>query len=147
MIEINGLYKSFGKNDVLKDIDLDFSKPGIVAILGPNGSGKTTLLKCFLGLTRFDEGEIKYRGKSVLNQYDYRRQLSHLPQIACFPENLTGQDLILMIKDLRGGRTNESYFIDLFDLKGEIHKKMGTSQEGTNKKLICYCHSCLIIHC
>ncbi|NNK12339.1 MAG: ATP-binding cassette domain-containing protein, partial [Flavobacteriaceae bacterium] len=43
MIRVDNLYKKYGKNEVLKGLDLQINPGGILAILGPNGSGKTTL--------------------------------------------------------------------------------------------------------
>jgi Cu-processing system ATP-binding protein len=56
MISIEKIHKRFGKNEVLKGIDLDIKKNGIFAILGPNGSGKTTLIKSILGMVIPDDG-------------------------------------------------------------------------------------------
>lgn len=135
MININGLYKAFGKNQVLRDVNLNFEGSGITAILGPNGSGKTTLLKCFLGLTHFDDGDILFDGQTVKNQHAYRSKVSHLPQIATFPDNLTPLDLIHMIKDLREEDSNEDYFVDMFDLKPELNKKMAFLSGGNKQKV------------
>ena len=46
MIEVKGLKKSFGKNDVLKGVDLRVEKGDVIVVIGPSGSGKTTLLRC-----------------------------------------------------------------------------------------------------
>lgn len=135
MINIKNLYKSFGKNEVLKGITLDFQNGGITAILGPNGSGKTTLIKCLLGLVFADKGEITFKNKSTLNQFQYRNEISHLPQIARFPENLTTRELITMIKDLRKGKTREDYFIKMFGLEIELDKKMVNLSGGTRQKV------------
>ena len=78
MITIKKLNKSYKKNHVLKDITATISGPGIVALLGPNGSGKTTLLKCFLGMVLPDSGDILFKGKSTLNEYLYRNDVSYL---------------------------------------------------------------------
>lgn len=58
MIKLKGIRKAFGKNEVLKGIDLTVNKGEVVAILGPSGSGKTTLLRCINYLEKPGDGEI-----------------------------------------------------------------------------------------
>lgn len=58
MIKLTGIRKSFGKNEVLKGIDLTVSQGEVVAIIGPSGSGKTTLLRCINYLEKANEGTI-----------------------------------------------------------------------------------------
>jgi len=58
MITLTNVTKSFGKNHVLKGIDLTVNKGEVVAILGPSGSGKTTLLRCINYLERPNKGKI-----------------------------------------------------------------------------------------
>ncbi len=58
MIEIKNIHKAFGKNKVLRGVDIKVEKGDVVVILGPSGSGKTTLLRCINFLERADEGEI-----------------------------------------------------------------------------------------
>ena len=66
LLQCTGLYKSYGRGNVLNGIDLTVSRGRIVGLLGPNGSGKTTLLKLIAGLLtptagdalEGDEGEI-----------------------------------------------------------------------------------------
>jgi len=65
MIKLTGIAKSFGKNEVLKGIDLTVEKGEVVAILGPSGSGKTTLLRCINYLERPSDGEISIGDSSV----------------------------------------------------------------------------------
>ena len=135
MIKIENLHKSFGGNHVLKGIDLDLDQKGITAILGPNGSGKTTLIKTILGMVIPDSGYIEYDGKDVKNQFKYRNEISHMPQIAHFPENLNSKEIISMMKNLRSGETNDEYFIKLFGLESELPKKMRNLSGGTKQKV------------
>ncbi|THE14144.1 amino acid ABC transporter ATP-binding protein [Bacillus timonensis] len=55
-LSVSGLAKSFGENEVLKNIDFDVKKGEVVSIIGPSGSGKTTMLRCFNGLEQPDKG-------------------------------------------------------------------------------------------
>ncbi|MGC9384945.1 MAG: ATP-binding cassette domain-containing protein [Kosmotogaceae bacterium] len=58
MLHIRNLNKTFGANEILKDIDLDVSAGEIVALVGPNGSGKTTLLNIIRGKLKPTLGNI-----------------------------------------------------------------------------------------
>ncbi len=60
VINIKGLYKSFGENnDVLNGVDLVVNKGENLVVLGKSGSGKSILIKCLVGLLSCDEGELK----------------------------------------------------------------------------------------
>lgn len=135
MIEINNLHKKFGKLTVLDGLDLEIRKGGIFAILGPNGSGKTTLIKSLLGMVIPNSGEIKISDSSVLKQWDYRNQINYLPQIANFPANLTVNELIAMVKNLRPKEAHNNDLIRLFGLDSFLDKKLGNLSGGTKQKV------------
>lgn len=135
MISIKNLHKSFNKNHVLKGIDVEIRGLGIIALLGPNGSGKTTMLKCFLGMVIPDSGEILFQGNNIIGQYAYRQRVGYLPQIARFPDNLTGRELIELMKSIKSGETRENELIDLFDLSPELDKKMSNLSGGNRQKV------------
>jgi len=135
MININNLSKSFGKLSVLNNLDLEIKKGGVFAILGPNGSGKTTLIKCLLGMVIPDKGDIFFNGNNILKKWKYRDDLNYLPQIANFPENLTVNELINMVKDLRPKTANEEELITYFGLKPFLKKKLGHLSGGTKQKV------------
>jgi L-cystine transport system ATP-binding protein len=59
-LSVKGLAKSFGENEVLKNIDLEINKGEVVSIIGPSGSGKTTMLRCFNGLEQPDKGLFQF---------------------------------------------------------------------------------------
>jgi len=136
MIEINDLHKKFGKNEVLKGINLSINEGGIFSILGPNGSGKTTLIKCMLGMVIPDSGTITIRDEVIKNNYKYRNKIDYLPQIARFPGNLKVKEIIAMIKDLRASKTEkETELIELFKLEPFLNKRLDNLSGGTKQKV------------
>ena len=136
MIEINNLHKKFGKNEVLKGIDLKIDSGGIFAVLGPNGSGKTTLIKSILGMVVPNLGVIKLNGNSIKKNWEYRNDIDYLPQIANFPGNLTVKELIKMIKDLRSNKkADDQRLIQLFKLQPFLDKKLNNLSGGTKQKV------------
>lgn len=135
MIEFKNIHKRFGKLTVLDGLDLDIKRGGIFAILGPNGSGKTTLIKCLLGMVIPNKGEISLEDKSVLGKWQYRNNINYLPQIANFPPNLTVEELINMVKNLRPKESNEVALINMFGLNEFLNKKLGNLSGGTKQKV------------
>lgn len=65
MIDVQGLKKSFGKNEVLKGITTSIKKGEVIAVIGPSGSGKSTFLRCLNLLETHDEGSILVEGKDI----------------------------------------------------------------------------------
>ena len=67
IVEIKGLKKHFGTNEVLKGIDLDVGAGEVIAIIGKSGSGKSTLLRCINGLETFQDGALTVDGRPLLH--------------------------------------------------------------------------------
>ncbi|WP_047414450.1 ABC transporter ATP-binding protein [Cellulophaga sp. Hel_I_12] len=135
MIQVQNLYKKFGKNQVLEGLDLHIDSGGIFAVLGPNGSGKTTLIKAILGMVLPNKGTISVLGKSIKNNWKYRQEIEYLPQIAEFPGNLKVKELITMIKDLRQKPSSEAILIETFGLTPFLDKKLANLSGGTKQKV------------
>lgn len=82
IVVINHLKKSFGTNEVLKDIDFHVNKGEVVSIIGSSGSGKSTLLRCINLLEIPNGGEIIYKGDNVLsNGHDINKYRTHLGMV------------------------------------------------------------------
>ena len=67
IVDISGLHKSYGTNEVLKGIDLQVKQGEVIAIIGKSGSGKSTLLRCINGLEVFQKGTLAVDSKPLLH--------------------------------------------------------------------------------
>ena len=67
ILEVRHLSKSFGKNEVLRDIDFTVSKGDVTSIIGASGSGKSTLLRCINLLETPTSGDVLFHGESVIS--------------------------------------------------------------------------------
>lgn len=137
MIEVKNLTKKFYKFTALDDLNLSFTDGKSVALIGPNGCGKTTLIKCILGLNVIEDGDIHVNGKSVKEDFLYRENIGYMPQIGRYPENMTIEDTIKMIKDTRKISENhlDTELLKDFELEKIYNKKMGTLSGGTTQKV------------
>ena len=94
-LSIENLFLSYGKNQVLKDINLEIEDKHFLGIIGPNGGGKTSLLKVISGLSEYDQGSVKIYGKNIKECDGY---IGYVPQASefdkSFPINVL--DVILL---------------------------------------------------
>ena len=65
MIEVDSLNQSYGRSQVLWDLNLSIAKGESVSLIGRNGVGKTTLLQCLMGLLPIDSGRILFDGRDL----------------------------------------------------------------------------------
>ena len=137
MIEVKNLTKKFSKFTALDDLNLSFTNSKSIALIGPNGCGKTTLIKSILGLNVIETGDILVDGKSVKDDYRYRKDIGYMPQIGRYPENMSIGQTIKMIKDTR--KISEIHLdtelLENFELEKMYDKKMGTLSGGTTQKV------------
>ena len=93
ILKINHLSKSFGRNQVLRDIDFEVNKGDVISIIGASGSGKSTLLRCINLLETPTGGEIIFDGKNVagkgVNAPKYRSRVGMVFQSFNLFNNMT----------------------------------------------------------
>lgn len=111
VIDIQHLSKSFGTNEVLKDVNFSVSKGEVVCIIGSSGSGKSTLLRCINILEKPSGGRIMHNGENILDDkhdiYKYRTKLGMVfQQFNLFNNhNVLSNCVVGQVKVL--GRSNE----------------------------------------
>lgn len=127
ILEIEALNFYYGRERVLKDINLNVQKGELITLIGPNGSGKSTLLKCINNYLNFEDGNIKIKEQDI-KKYS-RRELAqitaYVPQAAEEISNLNVFDTILM-----GRKPHSSWKAGAEDKKltAEIIAEMGLEE-------------------
>ncbi|HTL04707.1 MAG TPA: ABC transporter ATP-binding protein [Gemmatimonadales bacterium] len=129
--------KRFGRLEVLRGIDDSIAPGRITALVGPNAAGKTTLIKLILGLVHPEPGSlIEVDGIAVNGDPSYRRRIGYMPQAACFPEQLTGRELLQLLTGLRGQREGlDEELLQRFRLAASLDRPVRTLSGGTRQKL------------
>jgi Cu-processing system ATP-binding protein len=135
IIAVKELKKSFGRLEVLKNVSCEFASGGVVSILGPNASGKTTLIKSILGMVIPDGGEILFKGRSILNTFDYKRNIGYMPQIGHYPDNMKIGQLFKMVMDIRQQDAVDTDLLKAYQLESMYQKTMRTLSGGTLQKV------------
>ena len=81
LLKVTGIKKSFGDNEVLKDISMRVGESEVISILGPSGSGKSTLLRCLTMLEKADGGEMYYCGERAMYTENGRTVFAPKPEL------------------------------------------------------------------
>ena len=126
MITIDNLTISFGNKEVLKDINIHFSKGKVVGIVGENGSGKTTLFKCIAGLQAY-KGVIKSEYTPLKNHIGFLQTEPY------FFSKITGREYIQLLCNARDIKMDEIDNRNIFDLP--LNQYAATYSTGMKKKL------------
>ncbi|MCX7250009.1 MAG: amino acid ABC transporter ATP-binding protein [Burkholderiales bacterium] len=130
IVEISGLRKSYGTNEVLKGIDLQVQPGEVIAIIGKSGSGKSTLLRCINGLEEFQSGSLTVDGKPLLhdNAVAMRELRQHVGMVFqsfnLFPHLTVGKNIMLapgLVKK-KDAAANEAQARQLLDRVGLAEK-------------------------
>jgi len=140
-VEVVGLTKSYGTNDVLRGIDLKVEEGTMLALLGPNGAGKTTTVRILSTLLGYDDGAVRVAGFDVVRDADkVRRAIGLTGQSAAVDELLTGRENLVMMgrlyrltKDSAKARADE--LLNEFDLQKAADRPTKTYSGGMRRRL------------
>lgn len=140
-ITVKGLKKSYGKNDVLRGVNLSVKRGTMLAILGPNGAGKTTTVRIMSTLLSFDAGTVTVEGYDVSSDPDKVRSVIGLTgQSAAVDEILTGRENLIMMGQLyrltkRSAIARADELLEQFDLIEAGKRSVKTYSGGMRRRL------------
>ena len=135
MVTLEHISKSFGKQQVLRDVSLAIGEGDIVGLLGPNGAGKSTLMKIVIGLWQADSGQVTAP-----------RRIGYLPERnPLYEEMYVREYLQFMARMTENGKGRKQGFASRFvgveeliarvGLTAEAHKKIGQLSKGYRQRV------------
>lgn len=134
VVELEHVKKSFGDNEVLKDINIKINKGENLVVLGKSGSGKSVLIKCLVGLIKPDEGKLEVFKKDITNLNNeelnrVRKKIGFLFQSGALYDSMTVyENLLFPLRDSKNiSKQEKNILVD------EALKNVGL--EGTNNKM------------
>ena len=127
MVRLENICKSFGKQQVLRDVSLAIGEGEIVGLLGPNGAGKSTLMKIVIGLWQADSGQVTAP-----------RRIGYLPERNPLYEEMYVREYLQfmerMTEDGMGWQQVEE-LIARVGLTAEANKKIGQLSKGYRQRV------------
>ncbi len=133
LLECKNVCKSYGRKEILKDINLSLPSGKIVGLLGKNGSGKTTLIKAINGLLALDKGEILIDGKNV--GVESKKIISYLPERNYLNVHKKVKDIIDYFSDFYEDFDKEKAYKLLNNLNIKAEDKLVTMSKGMREKV------------
>ena len=145
VLEVKHLSKTFGKNEVLKDIDFTVNKGDVISIIGASGSGKSTLLRCINLLETPTAGEIYYHDKNVADRKvkasEYRSHVGMVFQSFNLFNNMTVLEncMVGQIKVLKKGKAEAKeaamYYLNKVGMAPYINAKPRQISGGQKQRV------------
>ncbi len=137
------LHLSFGKNHVLRGVDIAVDAGTTTTVIGPSGSGKSTLLRVLNRLHEPDKGDIALDGRSVLrdNPDELRRRIGMVFQhFNLFPHKTVAQNIALGPRKLRGLSKDEAHEealrqLDIVGLRAKADVRPGNLSGGQQQRV------------
>lgn len=145
ILEVQHLGKSFGNNEILKDIDFSVKPKDVTCIIGPSGSGKSTLLRCMNLLETPSCGEIRYHGTNIMDKHvnvpEYRSKVGMVFQNFNLFNNMTvlknctvGQEKVLK-KSKEEAHRNAMMYLEKVGMAPYINAKPKQLSGGQKQRV------------
>jgi len=133
LLECKNLYKSFGKKEILKDVNLVIPKGKIIGLLGKNGTGKSTLIKLINDLLTPSSGEILVKGKKI--GVTSKKVISYLPERTYLDKSMTVEKTIQFFEDFYDNFDSKKAKKLISDLDLDVEQKLSKMSKGMQEKV------------
>lgn len=142
MLEIRNLSKRFNGIPAVEDVSFSIGPGEILGYVGPNGAGKSTTVKMIIGLVEPSEGQILFRGRSVIDDLPgFQSRLGYVPEEPNLYPYLSGWEYLQLVGRLRAlprkvldSKMDE--FLHLFSLWEDRHCPLSSYSKGMRQKIL-----------
>ncbi|MCO6533277.1 MULTISPECIES: ABC transporter ATP-binding protein [Lactobacillus] len=139
LINLTHLQKSYGKQTVLHDINLNVMPKEIVGLIGPSGAGKSTTIKTMLGMEKVDSGETLVLGTQMPNR-QILSQIGYMAQSDALYETLSAKENLQFFGKMKGVSGTEleqeiAYTADVVELTADLNKRVANYSGGMKRRL------------
>lgn len=136
-LELKNVFKKFGDNEVLKNINLELNDGKIYGFVGNNGSGKSVLLKLICGFYAPTSGEILLDGENYIKNNSFPKDTRALIEKPNFLPDLTGYENLQLLASIQNriGIKEIDDTLEKLNLMSERNKKYNKYSLGTKQKL------------
>jgi len=137
-LQVNGISKSFGDFDAVRDLSFSIPEGTIYGLLGPNGAGKTTTIRMVMNIIIPDSGTISVLGRKM--DENMMELVGYLPEDrGLYPKMKVGE-LVLFLAEMKGIRGTEAkkrtdYWLERFNLSEWKKKKVEELSKGMQQKI------------
>ena len=144
-VDVEGIGKSFGSVDALREISFQVRRGEVVALLGPNGAGKTTTVEILSTLTKPSRGRARVAGYDVVTESAMvRRSIMLTGQHVALDDMLTGYENLVMFGRLQGlsksaARARARELLGEFDLEHAAERRVSTYSGGMRRRVDIAC--------
>jgi ABC-2 type transport system ATP-binding protein len=142
MLELCSLTKRFNGIPVVQDVSFTLKPGEILGYVGPNGAGKSTTVKMIIGLLEPSEGQIRFKGRSVIEDLPgFQSRIGYVPEEPHLYPHLSGREYLQLAGRLRGiPRTilepKIDEFLRLFSLWEDRHCSVSAYSKGMRQKIL-----------
>lgn len=133
LLQCINLSKSFGKKQILKNINLTIPRGKIIGLLGKNGTGKSTLIKLINDLLTVSSGQILVNGKPLGTES--KKVISYLPERTFLDKNMTVEKTVKYFEEFYDNFDSEKAYKLLQDLDLDITQKLSKMSKGMQEKV------------
>ncbi|MGI6259193.1 MAG: ABC transporter ATP-binding protein [Anaerolineaceae bacterium] len=135
IIEVRNLDKSYGKTQVLFDLNLDVKNGECLGVVGGNGAGKTTLLECIEGIRAWQKGDILIDGLTIENDSKHLRKILGVQlQSSSLPAEIKVKEAVELFAVEHNVRVDERLYDEL-DVRQLLDKQYGKLSTGQKRRL------------